>query len=502
MLEQIDLTKKLSKKDLKAEIKDIQNQLFSLQSKLTEDKIPMIIVFEGWQGAGRGTVIEHVVSRLDPRGFKVYRIHEPSLEESYHPFLWRFWTKTPAQGRIALFYQSWYRRVLLDRMEGQIKRSKLELAFEDILSFERLLADDGVIIIKFFLHISKKEQKKRFKAMEKDKFLSWKVTKADIKRQEKYDLHVKYVEEMLAKTSTSYAPWTIVEANDLNWAQMKVYKTILEAGANGIERKKRAVAARKAEMENKPAVAPKHLHPTILDKVDLSLKLPEKKYRNDLEKYSTRFRELEFELYKHRIPMVVVYEGWDAGGKGGNIKRLISRLDPRGYEVVPIAAPSAEEKAHNHLWRFWNQIPKAGHITIFDRSWYGRVLVERVEGFASETEWRRAYQEIREFEAHLANYGTVIVKFWIHLSQDEQLRRFKEREQDKFKQYKLTDEDWRNREKWGVYEEAVLDMLENTSTLYAPWTIVEGEDKYYGRIRTLKTACEAVERRLDGIKKK
>lgn len=502
MLEQIDLSKKLPKKQFKDEVKEIQNQLFDLQSRLMEANIPMVIVFEGWKGAGKGAVIEQLAARIDPRGFKVHRIHEPSLEENYYPFLWRFWTKTPAQGRISVFYQSWYRRVLFDRMEGEIKKSKLDHAFEDIMSFERLLSDDLTVIVKFFLHISKKEQKRRFKITEKDKFQSWKIAKEDWKRHEKYDQHVKYVEEMLAKTSTSYAPWTIVEATDVHWAEMKILKTILEAGLNGIERKKRVEAARKALAEEKQIDVAKHVHPTILDKIDLSQKLTEKKYHSEIEKYTTRFRELEFELYRHRIPMVIVYEGWDAGGKGGNIKQLISRLDPRGYEVVPIASPTTEEKAHNFLWRFWRQIPKAGHITIFDRSWYGRVLVERIEGFADSTEWRRAYQEIREFEAHLANYGTVIVKFWMQISQDEQLRRFKERESNKFKKYKLTEEDWRNRDKWGVYEEAVLDMLENTSTLDAPWTIVEGEDKYFGRIRTLRTVCEAVERRLDRVKKK
>jgi polyphosphate kinase 2 (PPK2 family) len=240
----------------------------------------------------------------------------------------------------------------------------------------------------------------------------------------------------------------------------------------------------------------RHSRPTILDKVDLTLKLDKKKYEEELKKLTVHMRELEFEIYKARVPVVVTYEGWDAAGKGGNIKRITSQLDPRGYEVVPIAAPSVEEKAHQFLWRFWNQIPKAGHITVFDRSWYGRVMVERVEGFCHEDEWRRAFQEIKEFEGNLAEFGTVIAKFWIHISKQEQLKRFEERKTSEYKNYKLTDEDWRNRDKWDRYEEAVLDMLENTSTTYAPWTIVEGEDKYWARIRTLRVLSEAIERRL------
>jgi polyphosphate:AMP phosphotransferase len=501
MLEQIDLDKKLSKKDFKTEFPKVRDQLYQLQNDLWEARIPLLIVFEGWDAAGKGTAIERLVSRLDPRGFKVHRVKEPTPEESYRPFLWRFWTKTPERGRIAVFDRSWYGRVVVERVEKLVRKSQIDQSFEDIRNFERHLADDEAVIVKFWLHISKREQKKRFKAMEKSKYLAWKVEKEDWKRHRQYEEYLTVVEETLAKTSTSYAPWTVVEATDENWAHMKIFKTILEAGLQGLDRKKRREAGQKVKTKVETQEITRHVPPTLLDKVDLTLKLPQKKYLNELEKFAIRFRNLEFELYKHRVPMVVVYEGWDASGKGGNIKRLTSHLDPRGYEVTPIASPSAVEKAHHFLWRFWNQIPKAGHISIFDRSWYGRVTVERVEGFCTEDEWRRAYQEIREFEAHLANYGAVIVKFWIHISKQEQLRRFKERQKNKLKQFKITDDDWRNRKKWALYEEAVLDMLENTSTLFAPWTVIEGEDKYWARVKTLRTACEAVERRLGGSSK-
>jgi len=496
MLEQIDLKKKLSKKEFQKEFPEVQEKLRQVQADLWGAGVPMLIVFEGWDAAGKGLAIEKLVSRLDPRGFKVHRIKAPLPEEKMRPFLWRFWTKTPPRGRMAVFDRSWYGRVVVERIDKEIKKKQLPESYEEIRSFERQLFDDGAVIVKFWLHISKKEQKKRFQACEADKYLSWKIEKEDWKHHRQYDEYTQAVEETLERTSTSFAPWTVVEATDAHWSHLKIFKTIIEAGLQGLDRKRR----REAALQVKPAVdteqITRHTHPTILDKVDLSLKLDKKKYEDELKKLSVRMRELEFEIYKARIPVVVTYEGWDAAGKGGNIKRIASQLDPRGYEVVPIAAPSAEEKAHQFLWRFWNQIPKAGHITIFDRSWYGRVLVERVEGFCHEDEWRRAFQEIKEFEGNLAEFGAVIAKFWIHISKEEQLRRFEERKTSEYKSWKITDEDWRNRDRWDRYEEAVLDTLENTSTTYAPWTIVEGEDKYWARIRTLRVLTEAIERRI------
>ena len=234
----------------------------------------------------------------------------------------------------------------------------------------------------------------------------------------------------------------------------------------------------------------------ILDKIDLTKNIEKDEYGKRLAALQVRLRELEFEIFKQRLPVIILYEGWDAGGKGGNIKRVVERLDPRGYSVTPFAAPQGDEKTHHYLWRFWKYIPKAGHIAIFDRSWYGRVMVERVEGFCKAEDWQRAYQEINEFESQLVSFGTVLVKFWIHISKEEQLRRFEERKNNPFKTWKLTDEDWRNREKWGVYLEAVEEMLLRTSTHYAPWTIVEGNSKYYSRIKALDTIVNAIEKGL------
>lgn len=496
MLEQMDLRRKLSREEYKKQFPELQQKLMEMQKQLWDAGVPMIVVFEGWDAAGKGTAIERLVERLDPRGFKVHRIKAPTQEEEYRPFLWRYWIKTPARGRIAIFDRSWYGRVLVQRIDKQVKKKDWQGAYEEIRNFERQLADDGVAVVKFWLHISKKEQKKRFKKLEKDRYLCWKVAEEDWRHHKQYKKYIQAVEEMFEKTSTSYAPWTVIESTDAHWAHVRIFQTILEAGIKGLDAKRKREAMRQIKPTVDTEQITKHTPPTILDKVDLSLKLSEKEYDLQLKKYQARLRELEFEIYKARIPVIIAYEGWDAAGKGGNIKRLVATLDPRGYEVIPIAAPSPEEKEHHFLWRFWNQIPKAGHITIYDRTWYGRVLVERVEGFCAEDEWRRAYQEIKEFEEHLANYGTVLCKFWIHISEKEQLRRFEEREKTDYKKWKITEEDWRNRKKWGDYKEAVLDMLENTSTTYAPWTIVEGEDKYWARIRTLRTVCDAIQRRL------
>jgi polyphosphate kinase 2 (PPK2 family) len=237
----------------------------------------------------------------------------------------------------------------------------------------------------------------------------------------------------------------------------------------------------------------------MLEKLDLSQSLTREEYVFNRTRYQLQLRELAYQLYVQKRSLVMVYEGWDAGGKGGNIKRVTERLDPRGYEVLPIAAPKGEDATHHYLWRFWRRLrpPDEKQILIFDRSWYGRVMVERIEGFCTEEEWKRAYREINEFERQLADHGKILAKFWIHISQDEQLRRFEARRDTAYKAWKLTEEDWRNRARWDRYEAAVEDMLLRTSTLTAPWTIVEGNDKWFSRVKTLRTLVELLSKELD-----
>ncbi len=495
MLENIDLSREIAKADYKPQRDAARLELPALQRRCRELGIPVVIVFEGWDAAGKGTLINHLILPLDPRGFRVHSTLAPTEEEALRPFLWRPWIRTPAKGRITIFDRSWYRRVLTDRVEQDLCAHELDLAFEDIRAFERQLADDGNAIVKLMLHIDKSEQAKRFKKLRKNKTTAWRVSEGDLKRHEQYATYLDAYERMIAETDAEHAPWTVIEAHDERFAALKIFQTVINAMKRAIERAEHAESpAVTATPPDRPE--PDALRSSILAGADLSATLERDEYRDRLKAGQKRLRDLEHRIYMERIPVVLVYEGWDAAGKGGNIRRLTRELDPRGYEVVPVAAPNDVEKAHHYLWRFWAQFPKAGHITIFDRSWYGRVLVERVEGFAREPDWRRAYREINEMEQHMTNFGTVVVKFWLHISQTEQLRRFEDRRETAHKQWKLTDEDWRNRQKWALYEAAVEEMLLRTSTPNAPWTVVESDCKWHARVKAIETVCQAIESRL------
>jgi AMP-polyphosphate phosphotransferase len=495
MLKNVDLSREIAKAEYKRLKADADLKLADLHRQVKALGIPVIIVFEGWSASGKGTLINQLILPLDPRGFTVYSASGPTEEERFYPFLWQFWKQTPTRGRLAIFDRSWNRRVVTGRVEGQVKGKQLRQAFEDIRSFERQLTDDGVVIVKCFLHISKHEQKRRFGALRENGATAWRVTEADLRQNQQYGEYLASAEDMLTETDTEYAPWTVVEAHDRRFATLKVFATVIDALERAV-----AVAVRKTDEPQAPPVQPaptiNAFKTTALDHVDLSLSLTAEEYADRLKEAQTRLRELEHQIYRRRMPVVIAYEGWDAAGKGGNIRRLTQNLDPRGYGVVPIAAPNDIEKAHHYLWRFWAQLPKAGHIAIFDRTWYGRVLVERVEGFCTEEQWRRAYREINAMEQQLVHFGTVLLKFWLHIDPDEQLRRFRERQEDVHKQWKITEEDWRNRSKLDQYRDAVEEMLYRTSTPYAPWTIVESNCKWYARVKVLETVCEAIRQRL------
>ena len=497
MLEKIDLSKKVDKKTYRRVMDEAEEKLGLLQRECKDAGIPVILVFEGMGAAGKGVQINRLIQALDPRGFDVYACDRPTEDEQMRPFLWRYWTKTPAKGRIAVFDRSWYRSVQVDRFDGLTREDKLGDAYQDILSFEKQLCDDGTVIMKFFLYIDKDEQKKRFKKLEGSKETSWRVTEEDWNRNKDFDRYLKMNEEMLEKTDTDYAPWVIIEAVDKDYAALKIVSTVMDRLEYELEHRRPEDEKTAQRQESKTRERFKN---GVLSGIDLSKSLTEEEYKTRLKKLQKRLAELHSELYRLRIPVVIGFEGWDAGGKGGAIKRLTSNLDPRGYRVNPTAAPNDIEKVHHYLWRFWNSVPKAGHIAIFDRTWYGRVMVERIEGFCSEAEWRRAYQEINEMESHMANAGAVVLKFWLHIDKDEQERRFRERQANPAKQWKITDEDWRNREKWDQYEEAVNEMLIRTSTTYAPWIVVEGNDKRYARAKVLQTVVDALEKKIKEVK--
>jgi len=494
MLELIDLGKKISKEAYREVFPELETRLGACQRAARAAGVPVVILFEGWDAAGKGRLINRLTQALDPRGFKVHPISAPNEAEQYYPWMWRFWGALPAAGKFAIFDRSWYGRVLIERVEGLTPKRDWREAYEEIQQLERQLADAGTVLVKFWLHIDKEEQKDRFQRLEREPATAWKVGKAEWKRHRDYKQWLEAVEEMLERTGTAQAPWTVVEATQGRFARVKVFETVLKSVETELARRGSGPEAVRRPMPE-PVASPTKQQ-TILDQVDLGLALSREVYEEELNKLQKRLFQLEHELYVARIPAVIVYEGWDAAGKGGNIKRLTRGLDPRGYEVVPVVAPSAEEKAHHFLWRFWRDVPKAGHITIFDRSWYGRVLVERVEGFCSEDQWQRAYREITEFERQLAEFGTAIVKFWLHIDCEEQLRRFQARQEDPHKKWKITDEDWRNRDKWERYKLAVVDMLQRTSTTYAPWTILEANCKLHARIKALGTVAEVLERAL------
>lgn len=491
MLEKIDLSKQLDKQEYKERMAQLEPKIARLQRELKSKGVPIMIVFEGFGAAGKGTQINRLIQTFDPRGFTVYSTAAETKEEEMHPFLWRFWNKTPEKGRIAVYDRSWYRKLLIDRYDKKTPKKEVPVILEDINSFEKQLADGGTMIIKFFLDISKHEQKKRFKKLLENKSSKWRVTEADLDRNKHFDEYMEMADEVLVKTDNDYAPWTIVEAEDEDFATIKILSKVAELFE---ERYRIECQPKEREIDGK--FDKTDLNNSMLKKADLTKKLDKEEYEKKLSELQKKLRQLHGEIYTARIPVVLAFEGWDAGGKGGAIKRLTRALDPRGYTVNPTSSPNDIERAHHYLWRFWTRMPKDGHIAIFDRTWYGRVMVERIEGFCTTQDWQRAYKEMNQMESQLVHHGAIVLKFWLHIDKDEQAKRFKERQENPEKSWKITDEDWRNREKWELYEKAVDEMLVRTSTLDAPWIIVEGNDKYYARIKVLETVVEALEKRL------
>lgn len=500
MLEKIDLSKTITIAEYKKNQKMFKTKLGELQRKAWDLKIPVILVFEGWHVSGMAEDINRFIISLDPRGYSFHTMTRPCYEELLKSFIVRFWSRVPVRGKIAIFDRSWYSRAIIECLGKEKSEQEMEKSLEEINYFERQLTDDGYLIIKVFLHISQKEHKERFKDLQKfdipvfDEYEDEAGQDLDFIR--KYDEYLPFVEKLLEKTDMPYAPWTIVEANDRNFATLKIMMTVIRAIEASIEQATRTPAEQTLKYLDLETRGVPQLNNSILEKIDLSKKLDADEYKKSKKLYQEKLAALQYELFKKKRPLIVVFEGWDAAGKGGDIYRLVENLNPRLYRVVPVGSPNDIEKDHHYLWRFCEAIPKAGHITIFDRSWYGRVLVERVEGFCSEEEWKRAYREINEFEEILTRAGAIIVKFWLHIDKETQLERFNSRQLDSEKKWKITAEDWRNRNRWEDYKIAADEMLQKTSTTNAQWIIVESSDKRYSRIKVLKSAAEALEKEL------
>ncbi len=498
MLESIE-QKKTKKSEAAESLAAMQAELIDLANAVKAAKIPVIITIDGWAAAGKGSQIAKLIKYMDPRFYNVEPIRRPNDAERRKPWMHRYWQRLPKQGEFLILDGSWYSDTVKSRMGGVIGKDSYKRRVRDINTLERQLHDDGYLIIKLFLHITQDEQKKRLKALEADKFTRWRVDAHDFENNKRYDKIFAQFDKILTATNTSSAPWHIIPANDGVTAQYRIMSIVTEAIKGACAAKEKGVPYLQEAEQPLADYAPEKfrlISTKKLSKINMQKELTEEEYRSKLKKYQNRLFELQNMCYQRKIPVIVAYEGWDAGGKGGNIKRVASSLDPRGYEVKPIAAPEPSELARHYLWRFWTRLENDGHFTIFDRTWYGRVMVEPIEKITPQWRADMAYQEINEFEQQLSDWGAVIFKFWINIDKDEQYRRFKERENTPSKQWKITDEDWRNREKWDEYEKAVDRMIKLTSTETAPWTVIEGNDKKYARIKALKTICDRLEKVL------
>jgi polyphosphate:AMP phosphotransferase len=486
MFEAAEIGNTVPKEEYLARVPQLRIELLKVQRDLSKhSRFPVIAVFAGVDGAGKSETVNLLNEWMDPRFIVTRAFSGPSDEEQGRPEFWRYWQALPPRGRVGLFLRSWYSPAILDRVHRRIKRADFDDRLSRISLFEQALADDGAVILKFWMHLGRDAQKKRLKQLERDPLTRWRVTGRQWKHWQMYDQFVEAAERVIERTSTGYAPWTIVEGDDERYRNLTVASIILDAtrhrlGALAPQTSRSIGAKRKTSSVTRS---------TVLSRLDMSHQIDRPAFRQALEEQQGRLSVLHRRARDRATSTILVFEGWDAAGKGGAIRRVTAALDAASYQVIPIAAPTDEERAQHYLWRFWRHLPRAGTLTIFDRSWYGRVLVERVEALASPAEWQRAYLEINQFEEQLVDHGIVLVKYWLHITPDEQLRRFTERRNATFKQWKLTDEDWRNRRKWHDYARAVDEMVARTSTRTAPWTLVEANDKYYARIKVLKTLC-------------
>ncbi|MGB0695471.1 MAG: polyphosphate kinase [Rhodospirillaceae bacterium] len=517
MFRTAELGRTISKADYDRLAEPLRIELLGLQQRLREARCPVVVVFAGVEGAGKGESINLINEWLDPRWI-VTNAYGPKADvERERPEFWRYWRDLPAHGQIGLFLSCWYSEPFKDFALGNMSEQAFDNRMQRILAFEHMLADDGAVVLKFWMHLGKDAQKKRLKDLSKDPLQAWRVTQEDKDNTKRYDDFIEAAERVIRKTSVAEARWHIVEGSDHRYRSITVLnllrdtikthldahaareagKTIMASPVQSALGSEDEAEASETEALEAALQTVQGKQPSILDSLDLSLTLGKKDYNHRLKIAQARLAELSRTARERGVSTVLVFEGWDAAGKGGAIRRCAAAMDARSYRIIPVAAPTDEEKVQHYLWRFWRHISRSGRVTIFDRSWYGRVLVERVEGFASDPEWRRAYSEIRDFEEQLVEHGTVLGKFWIHISKEEQLARFEARAQIPYKAWKLTEEDWRNRDKWDLYEDAVTAMVERTSSSVAPWTLVEGNDKRHARVRVIETVCAALEKRLE-----
>ena len=470
---------------LKAEIKALRGRLMAQQQEFRAKGLPILVLVEGWSAAGKGSLINELISEIDPRNYNVFSPVLTPESEARYPFLYPYAKAIPENGKIMFYDSGWMEDCVRRDLRREITRDEYKNRVRAVCEFERQLRDGGYLVLKFFLNISQQEQRKRMNALRENYETEWRVTSEDLWQQNEYKLFKEGYDAFMEKTG-KVIPWHVLDGSKRSLAARDALKLLVEQIDKALE-EGRYVG--KPFKESFPLLKmPK------LAEVDLSPSLTDEEYRKELKKLQKRLGELHNVVYRKKIPVILCYEGWDAAGKGGNIRRIARPLDPRGFDVIPIASPEPHELNRQYLWRFWTRLPRSGHFCIFDRTWYGRVMVERLEGFCTEDDWKRAFNEINEFERQLTDWGAVVLKFWIHIDQDTQLARFNDRQNTPEKQWKLTEEDWRNREKWPLYEEAIDEMIQKTSTENAPWFIIESNDKKFARIRTLRIVIDALEK--------
>lgn len=493
MFESAEIGHKIDKATYRAAVPALRAALLEAQVNLHESKkIPVVVLISGQDGAGKGETINMLYEWMDPRFISTLAFSLPTDEERERPPMWRYWRSLPPKGRIGIFAGSWYSDPIRERIQDEVTLKELDARAEQINRFESMLVNEGALVLKFWFHLTKEGQVRRLKALEEDPRTAWRVTKWNWDRLKTYDKLQDVAGHLLRLTNTPWAPWVVVEGTDDRYRSLTVGQILLEA------LQKKLGSTQKQESPVAPMVRVNTDSRTVLSELNLDLNLPDKAYDDALSKWQGRLSELVRDPRFQGRSLVCAFEGADAAGKGGAIRRIAAALDARQYQIIPVAAPTEEERAQPYLWRFWRQVPRQGKVAIFDRTWYGRVLVERVEGFCSENDWLRAYTEINDFEHELADSGVIVVKFWLQISQAEQLKRFQAREQVAFKRFKITQEDWRNREKWDAYQQAICDMVERTSTGNAPWILVEANDKNYARVKILESLCKRIEAEFAG----
>ena len=492
MLEVSEVGNKISKEDYKAAIPELRVGLINAQYDLGRADFPVVIWIAGDDRMAANELINRLNEWMDSRFIETRVFAEPTVEEHQRPPLWRLWRSLPPKGR-ASFFVGGLMRAAIQWAQGEISETQFSAWLRHIATMQEELVDDGALIIKFFLHTPAKIQKKKLKEAEKHPETGWQVDQRDWAALDSMGPVLPIAERILRETSGPGAPWIIVESTDDRYRDLTVARAILAAIRARLEEghvKHTTASVAESVFGDIDEKA------NVLSAIDVTQTMDRDTYRKQLAKQQAKLHKLSIEARKRGVSTVLAFEGWDAAGKGGVIRRVVTALEAGDFRVIPVAAPTEEERKYHYLWRFWRDVPADGKFVIFDRTWYGRVLVERVEGFATLSEWQRAFDEINDFEAQLVEHGSYVAKFWLHISAEEQLSRFQARENTAYKQHKITDEDYRNRERWYDYVKAVDQMVLRTTSEGSQWHVIPANDKYFARIATLKAINKGLARTL------